>query len=143
MFALVARPNYMENNVEKFILSADSKALATFSDLGINVVPVSTIKIIDGKIWLVNCFMDKTISNIEKNPIASFVCWRKMMGYQIKGPISYETEGNNFDLAVDWIKSILPERVVKGLIILKPEEIYDISPTKDTKEKFLSESVVG
>ncbi len=143
MSVLVAKPNYMENNVEKFILSADSKALATFSDLGINVVPVSTIKIIDGEIWLVNCFMDKTISNIEKNPIASLVCWRKMMGYQIKGPISYETEGNNFDLAVDWIKSILPERVVKGLIILRPEEIYDISPTKDTKEKFLSEGVVG
>lgn len=129
----------MEKHIESFVLSSDSKAFATYAGQDVNVVPVSSIKIVDGNIWLVNYFMDKTLSNIEKNPEASLVCWRKMMGYQIKGHISYETTGSNFDLAVDWIKNILPERVVKGLIILEPKEIYDISPTKDTKEKFLNE----
>lgn len=129
----------MEKHIENFILSSDSKAFATYSDQSINVVPVSSIKVVDGDIWLINYFMDKTLSNIEKNPQASFVCWRKMMGYQIKGEVSYETYGQNFDLAVEWIKTILPDRVVKGLIILKPKEVYDISPSKDTKEKFLSE----
>lgn len=129
----------MEKHVENFILSADSKAFATYSGHDINVVPVSSIKIVDGNIWLINYFMDKTLSNIEKNPEVSLVCWRKMMGYQIKGQVSYETQGENFDLAVNWIKDLLPDRVVKGLIILKPKEIYDISPTKNTKEKFLSE----
>lgn len=142
MFVSVARRNFMEKHVEDFILSADSKAFATYSDLGINVVPVSSLKIVDGEIWLVNYFMNKTLSNIEKNPIASLVCWRKMMGYQIKGEIFYETQGANFDSAVDWIKNILPDRVVKGLVILKPKEIHDISPTKDTKEKFLNEGFV-
>lgn len=132
----------MEKDVEDFVLSAESKAFATYSDLGINVVPVSSIKIVDGNIWLINYFMDKTLSNIERNKNVSLVCWKKMMGYQIKGTVSYETNGSNFDLAVDWIRSILPDRVVKGLIILKPNEIHDISPTKDTKDKFsLEESV--
>ncbi len=129
----------MEKNIENFILSSESKAIATCSKNNLNVVPVSSIKIVDGKIWLINYFMDKTLSNILNNPSVAFVCWRKMMGYQIKGVASYITSGKDFDEAVVWIKSILPERVVKGLIIITPEEIYDISPTKDTLEKFLAE----
>ncbi len=129
----------MEPHIEKFIVSADSKALATCAKGGLNVVPVSSIKVVGGKIWLINYFMDKTLANILENNNVALVCWKKMMGYQIKGLVSYETEGEDFNLAVDWIKAILPERVVKGLIILAPKEIYDISPTKNTKEKFSSE----
>lgn len=131
----------MEPHIEKFILSADSKALATYSNDSLNVVPVSSIKVVDGKIWLINYFMDKTLSNILKNNNVALVCWRKMMGYQIKGQVSHETEGENFNLAVEWIKEILPERVVKGLLILNPKEIHDISPTKNTKEKFSTEAL--
>ncbi len=131
--------NHMEQHIEKFILSAESKALATYINGAPNVVPVSSVKIVDGKIWLINYFMDKTLANILENKSVALVCWKKMMGYQIKGKVSYETSGTNFDLAVDWIKKILPERVVKGLIILEPVEIHDIAPTKDTKEKFAKE----
>ena len=129
----------MEQHIEKFILSAESKALATYANGVLNVVPVSSIKIVNGKIWLINYFMDKTLANILKNKNVALVCWRKMIGYQIKGCVSYETQGENFDLAVGWIREILPERLVRGLIILEPQEIHDISPTKDTKEKFLNE----
>jgi predicted pyridoxine 5'-phosphate oxidase superfamily flavin-nucleotide-binding protein len=129
----------MEQHIEKFILNAESKALGTCADGIPNVIPVSSIKIIDGKIWLINYFMDKTIINILKNDNVTLVCWRKMMGYQIKGHVSYKTQGEDFDFAVKWIKEILPERLVKGLIIIEPQEVYDISPTKDTKDKFLSE----
>lgn len=130
----------MEPHIEKFILSSDSKALATCARESLNVVPVSSIKVMDGKIWLINYFMDKTLANILENNNVALVCWKKMMGYQIKGKVSYETEGENFNLAIDWIKGILPERVVKGLLILDPKEIYDISPTKDTKEEFSTEA---
>lgn len=129
----------MEKHIEQFILSAEAKALATYANESLNVVPVSSIKIMDGKVWLINYFMDKTLSNILKGGKVALVCWRKMMGYQIKGKTSYVTEGEDFDEAVKWIKSILPERVVRGLIILTPEEIHDVSPTKDTKDKFLAE----
>jgi predicted pyridoxine 5'-phosphate oxidase superfamily flavin-nucleotide-binding protein len=129
----------MEKHIEEFILSAEAKALATYSNDNLNVVPVSSVKIMEGEIWLINYFMDKTLSNILENKSVALVCWRKMMGYQIKGVVSYVTSGQNFDEAVKWIKSILPDRVVKGLIILTPNEIHDISPTKDTKEKISAE----
>lgn len=139
MYAFRAKHKTMEKHIEEFILSAEAKALATYSNDNLNVVPVSSIKIMEGKIWLINYFMDKTLSNILENKSVALVCWRKMMGYQIKGVVSYVTSGQNFDEAVKWIKSILPDRVVKGLIVLTPNEIYDISPTKDTKEKISAE----
>ncbi len=125
----------IDHHIEQFILSCESKALATYGE-SINVVPVSSIKIVEGNIWLINYFMDKTLTNILLNKSISLVCWRKMMGFQIKGSVEYKVEGEDFNIATTWIKEILPERVVKGLIILTPEEIYDISPNKDTLEKF-------
>ena len=139
MYAFRAKHKTMEKHIEEFILSAEAKALATYSNDNLNVVPVSSIKIIEGKIWLINYFMDKTLSNILENRSVALVCWRKMMGYQIKGVVSYVTSGQDFDEAVKWIKSILPDRVVKGLIIITPNEIHDISPMKDTKEKISAE----
>jgi predicted pyridoxine 5'-phosphate oxidase superfamily flavin-nucleotide-binding protein len=139
MYAFRAKHKTMEKHIEEFILSAEAKALATYSNDNLNVVPVSSVKIMEGEIWLINYFMDKTLSNILENKSVALVCWRKMMGYQIKGVVSYVTSGQNFDEAVKWIKSILPDRVVKGLIILTPNEIHDISPTKDTKEKISAE----
>lgn len=139
MCASHAKHKNMEKHTEEFILSAEAKALATYANGSLNVIPVSSIKIVDGKIWLINYFMNKTLSNVLDSKAVALVCWRKMMGYQIKGKVSYVTEGQDFDEAVKWIKSILPTRVVKGLIILIPEEIYDVSPTKDTEEKFSEE----
>ncbi len=128
----------MDRHIEEFILSADSKALATWSENGINVVPVSSIKVVDGRIWLIDYFMDKTRNNFLRNNNVALACWKEMMGYQIKGTVLYSTEGEDFNKAKEWIKEILPERKVKGLLEITPEEIHDISPTKDTKEKFAS-----
>ncbi len=126
----------MDEHITQFILSAESKALATSGENGINVVPVSSIKVVDGKIWLINYFMDKTVSNILEQKDVSLVCWKAMMGYQIKGFAQYLSEGSDFDEAVSWIKSVLPDRVVKGLIIITPKEIHDIAPSKNTREVF-------
>ena len=139
MYTFRVKHTYMEKHIEEFILSAEAKALATFANDNLNVVPVSSIKIVGGKIWLINCFMDKTLSNILNSKIIALVCWRGMMGYQIKGTVSYVTDGQDFNEAVKWIKSILPDRVVRGLIIINPNEIHDISPTKDTMERFIDE----
>ncbi len=124
----------MNKEIEKFILNASSKALATSSKNGINVVPVSSLKVVDGEIWLINYFMDKTLINILENKEVALVCWEKMFGYQVKGDAEYLTEGEKFEKACSWIKEILPDRIVKGLIILKPKEIFDIAPTKNTHE---------
>lgn len=128
----------MEKHIEQFLLQADSKALATNGPAGINVVPVSSLKVVGGKIWLINYFMDKTLQNILSEQPVALTAWSKMIGYQIKGTTDYLSEGPEFEQAVAWIKEILPDRIVRGLIILSPTEIHDIAPTKDTKEKFES-----
>lgn len=129
----------MEKHIEQFILSADSKALGTISTSGIvNVVPVSSIKIINEKLVLVNYFMDKTLENIKSHNQVSLVAWSKMMGYQIKGVAEYVTEGSIFDDIVLWIKETIPDRVVKGIIFISPTEIYDIAPSKNTSELLVS-----
>jgi uncharacterized pyridoxamine 5'-phosphate oxidase family protein len=124
----------MNQNVEKFILNAPSKALATYGKYGLNVIPVSSLKVVEGEIWLINYFMDKTLENIKDKNEVALVCWNKMFGYQIKGEIEYFENGEKFTEAVNWIADILPDRTVKGLLILKPKEIFDIAPTKNTHE---------
>lgn len=128
----------MKKHIEQFILNADSKAIGTISSDGIiNVVPVSSIKIIDDKIILVNYFMDKTLQNIISNNQVSLAIWSKMIGYQIKGTAEYSTEGAIFNEIVLWIKETIPSRIVKGVIIISYTEIYDIAPSKNTDEALL------
>lgn len=127
----------MEDNVKKFLLVADSKALATYADGDINVVPVSTIMVESDEIWLVDYFMNKTIKNILQDENVSLTAWKDLFGYQIKCKAKYETGGEKFEKVVAWIKGILPERIVKGILVLTPKEVFDIAPNKDTKEQFV------
>lgn len=122
---------------EDFILQADSKALATFgSQSGVHVVPVSTIKVINGEIVLVNYFMGQTLKNVKENPEVALVGWKGLAGYQIKATARVEENGELFDSIVSWVKTILPERIVKGIVVLTPTAAFDISadPEKAGKE---------
>lgn len=113
--------------ISDVLLQADGKALATsFEDI-INVVPVSTVKIVDEKIWLINYFLGKTLHNINNNPNVAFTFWKGFEGYQIKGVVEHLTMGENFDKALKWVAEILPDRTVKGLLILTPLEIFNVS----------------
>ncbi|MBT9583589.1 hypothetical protein IV102_09570 [bacterium] len=125
----------IDRQTEWLLLNADAKALATYSDGNLNVVPVSSIKLVDGKIWLIDYFMEKTSRNLSQSSFAALVCWKAMIGFQVKGTCSYVTEGSDYDRASEWILSILPERVVKGLLIIYPTEIYDIAPAKNSREE--------
>jgi len=110
------------------ILHADNKALATTGPHGINVVPVSTVRIVGDNILLMNYFLKKTLDNILEQPHIALVCWKGFDGYQIKGTVEYSESGDAFEEARTWVEKNLKNRVLKGLIILKPENIYDISP---------------
>lgn len=127
----------MEDHIRKFLLVADSKALATYANEDINVVPVSTILVENNEIWLVDYFMNKTLKNILLNENVSITAWKDLFGYQIKCKAKYETEGEKFNKTIDYVKQILPERVVKGVLVLNPKETFDIAPAKNTKEHFL------
>jgi uncharacterized pyridoxamine 5'-phosphate oxidase family protein len=124
-------------NVKEILLNAEGKSLATSSRGKINVIPVSTIKIVNDKIWLVNYFMDKTLENILENNEVALACWKKLEGYQIKGQATYifDHKDKSLQETVKWISEILPERVVKGFLILEPIEIFDISAGKERAGK--------
>ena len=56
----------LDPHIKELLLTAQSKALATYSEYGLNVVPVSVLRMIDEDIILVNYFMDKTLKNIQE-----------------------------------------------------------------------------
>jgi uncharacterized protein len=108
--------------------TADGKALATYSPHGgVNVVPVSSLRLADDTIILVNYFFSKTLANIQENPAVALAAWKGLKGCQIKATAVYETEGNRFDSVVSWIAETIPGRVVHGILVLTPTKCYDVS----------------
>jgi predicted pyridoxine 5'-phosphate oxidase superfamily flavin-nucleotide-binding protein len=114
--------------VEEMLKGADAKALATDGPGGLNVVPVSMIKVNQDSIWLFDFFMDKTRQNIQNNSAVALTAWTDMTGLQLRATAEYVTSGESFTQAVAWVQTQNPERVVKGLIILTPTDIFDVSP---------------
>lgn len=122
----------INDSVKYIILNATSKALATYGSAGINVVPVSSVQVVDNAIWLIDYFMEKTSQQIQENPNVSLACRKDMLWYQIKAQAKYIQTGTNYEKARDRAISMHPDRIVKWLIVLQPDMIYDISPTKNT-----------
>jgi predicted pyridoxine 5'-phosphate oxidase superfamily flavin-nucleotide-binding protein len=117
----------LDTIVEKALLEAEGKALATYSDdYGVSVVPVSSVRIIAGKVVLVNYFLGQTLLNIETNKEVALTFWSGLKGYRIKATAVHETTGPVFAEVVDWIRETIPGRVVKGVLILQPSAVYDI-----------------
>jgi predicted pyridoxine 5'-phosphate oxidase superfamily flavin-nucleotide-binding protein len=116
------------STIRDVLSTAAAKAFATNGIAGINVVPVSMIRVNDDTIWLFDFFMDKTVQNLDVKAPVALTAWTDMKGIQIKAGAQYVTEGVEFMEAVAWVKEQNPARVVKGLIILTPTKIHDISP---------------
>ncbi len=110
------------------LLHAGGKALATSGKNGINVVPVSTVRVEGGKILLMNYFFKKTLENILEQPQVALAFWSGLEGYQVKGSIEYVDSGAVFEEAKKWIVDNVADRTLLGLLILTPEEVHNISP---------------
>lgn len=116
------------STIRDVLSTAAAKAFATYGNTGINVVPVSMIRVNDDTIWLFDFFMDKTVQNLDVKAPVALTAWTDMKGIQVKADAQYITVGDEFTEAVAWVKGQNPARVVKGLIILTPTKIHDISP---------------
>ncbi len=112
--------------VTNCLLTAEAKALATTGPQGLNVVPISTIKVENGKIILVDYFFNKTRDNLKTNKPVSITAWSGLSGYQIKTECHYQTEGELFEETTKWIAELHPNRIVYGVVELTPLEVYDI-----------------
>ena len=116
-------------------------ALSTCSREGVpNVVPMSAKKVLDDDaILLSDQYFGKTLKNLHENPKASIAIWDKLEGYQIKGSVIIETSGQIFEETYQWIdetgkKLGLPLKC-KGAVILKIEEIFNVSPGPEAGKK--------
>lgn len=121
----------LTKNIIECLEQATGKALATATPGCLHVVPVSTARTDGEKIILVNYFMGKTLQNIKSNPDVSLAFWKGLEGYQIKARVEYVTSGDTFKSIKDWVAEILPDRIVKGILILTPYEVYDVSATSN------------
>jgi len=111
------------------IATAEQKVLATASNNEPNVVPLSMVEVYEDKIVVCNCFMDKTVENIKSNDVVALAFWKGFVGIQVKGRVSYETEGQTFGRYVDWLAGKHPDRTLKGVLVVTPESVYDLAPS--------------
>lgn len=113
--------------VTEFITTAESKALATHGASGLNVVPVSAIHADEDTIKLYDFFMGKTANNLKEAGEVSLVAWDGLAGVQLKCSSKYLENGDDFTRADSWSKETFPDRKLRGLIILKPIEVHEVS----------------
>lgn len=116
---------------------ANVVALATATKVGEpNVVPIAYKKAFsDNELLLVDIFMRKTEANIKANSKVAVSAWHTASGvskgYQFKGNAKIETSGEAFDEGVRIVKAEEPEINLKGVVIIKVDSIYTVSPGSD------------
>lgn len=107
-------------------------ALATASKDGVpNVVPVGMlIPKEDGAIWIIDNYFGKTIANMEENPKAAFYVWNPECkeSWQVKGTLSIEDSGADYEAAVAFAHSIKEIFPAKHLVKMTVDEIYYVTP---------------
>ncbi len=108
-------------------------ALATADNQGIpNVSAIASKKVIDeNTLWTIDTFHKKTLQNIKQNGRVSIAMWKDSVGYQIKGKATYYTEGAVFEKGKEWILTLKPEKIVKGVIEIKVEQVFYLTPDYD------------
>ena len=131
----------MSDKMIELIEKVPAAILATASPDGIpNAVPVGAKKIIDSETLLISDqFFNKTLANMKANPRASLTFWEGHDGYQLKGSVTIETAGSRFEETSKWIKEMGDKIGVplksKGAVILKIEEIYNLTPGPDAGKR--------
>ena len=124
----------MTERMKELFEKVETVSLGTSTPDGTpNTVPIGAKKIIDDETVLISDqFLNKTLANIKSNPKASVTYWEGTEGYQLKGTVTVETSGERYEETARWIEE-LGNRVgfplkSKGVLILKVEEIYGVSP---------------
>lgn len=107
-------------------------ALATASKDGVpNVVPVGMlIPKEDGTIWIIDNYFGKTIANMEENPKAAFYVWNPECkeSWQVKGTLSIEDSGADYEAAVAFAHSIKEIFPAKHLVKMTVDDVYYVTP---------------
>lgn len=122
----------LNDTIKQAIEQADLYPLATASSSGHpNVVPIKFVLIeSDDELWLVDNFMDKTLTNLQQNPVAALniLIPDSETSIQIKGTVTIETQGERYQRMREQVLNVKPDAPAKSLVRLQITEIYDCWP---------------
>lgn len=79
----------------------------------------------DGKIIVVDNFMNKTLANLLENPEVSILIRREKEYYQIKGTAIYHTSGKEYEEAYKWMKAVAERYPAKGAVVVTVHSVYN------------------
>ena len=84
----------------------------------------------DGKVWLVDNYLKKTLRNIQENPLVSFYVWKPESKeyYQLKGNATVSNSGADYEKAVAFAHSKRETFPAKNLIKIEVTEVYYTTP---------------
>jgi predicted pyridoxine 5'-phosphate oxidase superfamily flavin-nucleotide-binding protein len=103
-----------------------------------NVVPIGAFRLLDDETLLISDqYFNKTLQNIQENPVVALSWWGEKGGYQIKGPVTLHTNDGIFQEDVAWMKEIRPSLKPKSAVVLKIAEVYHVKPGADAGKKIL------
>ncbi|MDR2845686.1 MAG: pyridoxamine 5'-phosphate oxidase family protein [Candidatus Methanoplasma sp.] len=122
----------LNDDVKSIFAGVKIFSLATASKAGVpNVVPVGMLFLQpdDETVWIVDNFMDKTLTNLKENPKASFYIWSPegADAYQIKGTVTIENSGADYQKAVDIAHKKRETLPAKNLIKLKITDVFYVT----------------
>lgn len=110
------------------IKTAEQKVIATAGVAGINVIPLSMTEVVEDKIVIYDCFMSKTRENTATKHKVAMGFWTGFVGVQVKGEAEYHKDGPWFEQSVPKLAKMHPDRTLIGVIVVTPEEVYDLAP---------------
>lgn len=77
-------------------------------------------------------YMLKTLANLQANPRMAVSVWDETHGYQVKGTVTYENEGERYEAIAVQVHEILSSMgydfYSKGVCWLHVEEVYSLTP---------------
>jgi len=116
--------------IQDFFEQVPVMAISTVDAKGIpNVSAIASKKIIDDDtIWTIDTFHNKTLQNIKQNGNVAIALWKDSVGYQIKGKATHYKSGEVFEKGKAWILTLKPQKIVKGVIVIKVTDIYYLTP---------------
>lgn len=117
----------MNQTIMESLTKATGRALATNGVHGMNVIPVSSLRVVGETIQLYDFFMRKTVENIASDDEVALACWNGFAGVQVRARVTYIDHGDVFDEASGWAKQIFPDRTLKGVLVLQPTAAFDVS----------------
>ena len=129
----------LTTDVKKALHKIKLFPFATSSNAGTpNVVPVKFVFIEnDTELWIVDNFMSKTIKNMAQNPKAALYVYDddNSSCCQIKGDVTIQTSGDNFDRMRKNIRKLLPTAPAKSLVVMNVTDIYQCVPGIDSGKR--------